>query len=188
MTTSLVAIHADALKAKYIALDQAAIDAELAGRDAVALACYKEIIELKIQDYGESSGETAYTLDNLGTAYAEWGELAEAEDCLVRAMKARDLIALTNRSDHEASLDAAQTHESLGRLYERTERPDDARKVRLRGRVVGTIFCGELDVSISRFHTRLLLTLHRSAPSIFPTSRICGAVGVTVSSTAARTA
>lgn len=136
------------LRKKYHALDTAGYKAEMAGRHQIAIACYKNTIKQKIQDYGEESVQTALTLHNLGMAYYKVGMFAEVEDCLLRAVRGREAAILAGRTDYAAAIDAATTRDALGRLYEEQGKFDEARKIRLRAEAAGQILCGNPDVSL----------------------------------------
>lgn len=150
---------AASLAKKYHALDRAAYKAEMAGRHEIAIACYKNTLKQKIQDYGEESAQTALTLHNLGMAYNKVRKFADVEDCLLRALRVREAVISAGRTDHAAAMDAATTRDALGRFYEERGRFDRARDVRLKGQDADQILCGNPKVSQSSWESTLTVTL-----------------------------
>lgn len=59
------------------------------GRDDEAEAAYVRALNLKLEIRAHNNSEIAQPLNNLGQLYIRQGRLAEAEDCLERALKAR---------------------------------------------------------------------------------------------------
>lgn len=82
-----------ALKAKYEARDKAGQKAEREGRYSLAIICYKDTITHKIADFGEETSETAFSIHRLGDTYRKIGNLAEAEDCFLKALRTMERVA-----------------------------------------------------------------------------------------------
>ncbi|ROW12175.1 hypothetical protein VMCG_00320 [Cytospora schulzeri] len=157
---------AAALNKKYRALDKAAFRAEMSGRFETAIACYRSTVKQKIRDYGEETPQTAMTLHSLGMAYYKARRYNEVEECLLRALKGREAFVEAGGADEEAAIDAANTRDALGRLYEGQGRFDEARKMRLRGKAAGHILCGNPNCLSGCFELKELLELDQEAIGI----------------------
>lgn len=140
-------MDAAALREGYKELENAAVDAEWVGDFEEAMQQYKDILESKIKNYGEHSGEAADTLSDIGTLYATEEKYEEALRYLNKAMKIREYILLKGEKDHVSMLQAGFVREELGKVYEEMGRHKEAKAVRRRCRAVGYIVCAEINVS-----------------------------------------
>lgn len=126
-------------------------------------------------------------LDALGTAYAEFNQLDKAVEAKLRAVKAMEYLVLHHEED-EIDSDVSCTRETLAKIYEKKGNLDEARKMRLRGLVVGGILCArKVSLSLPQlFRPGSILTSHyRGAMSLNPEPQLWWAVCVVLSFTAA---
>lgn len=137
--------------------DERAIELERDGHHERALNAYNAAVERKTRDYGGDSLQLAMTLQELGPLYLKLGRLAEAEDCLLRALSTwAGAATVPGDNDNEDTADfyprkdAAVTRAALGRVYEHRGDFEAARGIRLQGLDLGQFICGYEFVSKSQ--------------------------------------
>lgn len=140
--------------------DEYAFRLEQAGRHERALAVYNAAVKRKTRERGEDSLQVAMTLQELGYLYLDLDRLAEAEDCLLRALKSRAGAATVpgdgdkeDTAEFYVRKDAAITRETLGRVYERRGDFEAARGIRRAGLGLDQSICGNPGVSKSQTPT-----------------------------------
>lgn len=71
-------------------LSNQALQAEAVGNMAQAIELHNQGAALKIRTFGEESVEAAVSLNGLGECYLQTGDLAKAEENLLKALRVRD--------------------------------------------------------------------------------------------------
>ncbi|KAK7752084.1 hypothetical protein SLS62_006050 [Diatrype stigma] len=106
-----------------------------------AMALHREALALKVRAYSEASVQAGISFNGLGEACLQAGQLAEAEQALVKALKVREETAFGGLGMGPA-IDAAATRDNLAQLREAQGDFEDARLLRLKGAEKNEIMCG----------------------------------------------
>lgn len=117
------------------------------GRLDEAIALHREALAMKIRAYSEASVQAGISFNGLGAALLQAGQLAEAEQALVKALKVREEKAHGGLG-MGPGIDAADTRDNLARLREAQGDFEDAKLLRLKGAKKNEIMCGNYDVSL----------------------------------------
>ncbi|RYO75957.1 hypothetical protein DL766_007732 [Monosporascus sp. MC13-8B] len=111
------------------------------GRLDESIALHLQALDLKLRAYPKLSIQTAITSNALGKTYLRAGRLEEAQESLLKALKARKDqthggLGLGPR------LDAAATRENVAALREAQGDFEGASEMRLKGAANGEMLCG----------------------------------------------
>lgn len=131
-----------------VTLNNQAGQASSTGNHTLAISLHNQALPLKIAGYGPDSIQAAITFNALGECHLKAGNLDQAEENLLKALRVRDNKAwggleLGPRNDAAASRDNyAQVLEARGGR----ENFGRAREVRKRGAERGETMCGCYEV------------------------------------------